>query len=103
MAGRRTPYRARTLAKRGRQQLGGASCSTSPRWVRGGIGLLFGSVLGGMLGGGVAMMLVNSATITEPLQSAIRLKSATMIPILGAVVGGAGVGIFAAAKPECGT
>jgi len=81
--------------------VGGTSCSTSPRWVRGGIGLLLGGVLGGMIGGGIAMVMVNSASITEPLQSAIRLKTATMLPIFGALVGGAGVGIFAAAKPEC--
>lgn len=102
MAGRRIPYRAKALARRGRQ-LGGASCSTSPRWARGGIGFLFGGVLGGMIGGGIAAMLVDSATITEPLQSVIRLKSATLIPIFGVIVGGAGVGIIAAAKPECST
>jgi uncharacterized membrane protein YdbT with pleckstrin-like domain len=85
-----------------RRDFGDATCSTSPRWVRGSVGLLIGGVLGSMIGGGIALAVTTSQfEITAPVEALARAKTlalvATGITVLGAV-GGLMIG---AQKPEC--
>lgn len=87
---------------RRRHAFGAAACSTSPRWVRGGVGFLIGTLLGGMVGGGIATAVITfRSDITEPVASINRIKTMTLvasgITIMGAI-GGLALG---AAKPEC--
>jgi len=90
------------LLKRNAPTLGDASCSNSPRWVRGGVGFLLGTLLGSMVGGGIAVAVTTMQTdITAPIESFKRAKMmwlvASGVTVLGAV-GGLAVG---SAKPEC--
>jgi uncharacterized protein DUF5661 len=87
----------------GRRQFGAASCSTSPRWVRGGVGFLIGGMLGGMIGGGLALAVATSKleTTTATTDAVKRVRNMALIAsgvsVLGAV-GGLAVGAW---KPEC--
>jgi hypothetical protein len=87
---------------RSKKHLGDASCSTSPRWVRGGVGFLLGTLLGSMIGGGLALAVTTTQfEITEPINAVSRVKTmavvATGITVLGAAAG-LTVGAW---KPEC--
>lgn len=83
-----------------RSGLGNAACAQSPRWVRGGVGFVLGTVLGSMVGGGIALAAAK-VDITDPAATVGRARLlavvATGTTILGAV-GGLALG---AAKPEC--
>lgn len=92
----------REYEKYRRAGFGGATCSTSPRWVRGGVGFLVGTMLGGMIGGGIALAVTTTQfEITAPIEAAKRTKNmavlASGVTILGAIAGLT----LGAAKPEC--
>jgi hypothetical protein len=98
------PYYVRGNVKHDRlvMPLGSSSCSTSPRWVRGGVGFLIGGMLGAMIGGGIAVGVTTlQADILQPITTYRRARTmaliGTGITVLGAV-GGLAVG---ASKPEC--
>ena len=84
------------------RNFGDATCSTSPRWVRGGVGFLIGGLLGGMIGGGIVLAVTTSQfELTAPIEAVQRAKNmalvASSITILGAV-GGLAIGAW---KQEC--
>lgn len=98
----RLVLKRREYEKYRRAAFGGATCSTSPRWVRGGVGFLIGTMLGGMIGGGIALAVTTTQfEITAPIEAAKRAKNmavvASGVTVLGAVAGLA----LGAAKPEC--
>jgi hypothetical protein len=85
-----------------RQHLGDATCSTSPRWVRGGVGFLLGGVLGGMIGGGIALAVTTAKLdITAPIES-VKLARNMALLTTGITVLGAASGLAMGAwKPDC--
>lgn len=88
--------------RRMRSTLGDKSCSTSPRWVRGGVGLLLGLVLGGMAGGGAAAAVVYwKASLTDPIDSFRIARTMSLVASGVTVVGGATGLLIGAHKPEC--
>lgn len=87
---------------RSRRALGSASCSKTPRVVRGGLGFLIGSMLGGMVGGGLAVAVVTTqADIFQPVSTLQRYKHWMLIASGIAVAGGIGGLAVGAHKPEC--
>lgn len=85
-----------------KSQLGDAACSTSPRWLRGGIGFLLGGVIGSMIGGGLAVAVTTAkADVTAPFATVATARRwwliGSGITTLTAL-GGLWIG---AAKPEC--
>lgn len=90
----------RALARR--NGLGDRYCSRSPRWVRGGVGMLLGTLLGGMIGGGVALAVTTSGfDITEPVDTVNRAKNMAVLTAVAVALGatsGLTIGVW---KPEC--
>ena len=87
---------------RRRHAFGAAACSTSPRWVRGGVGFLIGTLLGGMVGGGIATAVITfRSDITEPVASINRIKTMTLVASGVTVMGALGGLALGASKPEC--
>lgn len=93
---RRAPARSR------RRQLGNQSCATSPRWVRGGTGFVIGTLLGAMIGGGVALAITTSEfELTEPVSTVRRVKNMFLLTAGVATAGAIGGLTVGAWKPEC--
>lgn len=69
-----------------------ATCSTTPRWVRGGGGALIGALVGALVGGGVAFGLVSRRP-----NSVAPLALSVGTPLIGSIVGIA-IGVR---KPNC--
>jgi hypothetical protein len=81
---------------------GAAACSTSPRAVRGGIGFLLGAVLGGMVGGGVALAVTTTQfEVTAPIEAVKRAKNMYLVAAGITVLGAVGGLVLGTAKPEC--
>lgn len=81
-----------------RKQLRGstASCATSERWVRGGVGFVLGSMIGTMLGGGLAVLAA-----VEDTQSFVRNPWTVMLAPAFTIVGGIGGAVLGAHKQQC--
>lgn len=81
-------------------QLGAAIvCSTSPRWLRGGIGLVVGGMLGLLIGSAAG---IAAETSNIPLRRKRALSRVLGTIALGLTVTGAAGGAFIGArKPEC--
>lgn len=96
----RNYYRKLAKIHENSNQFGAASCSTSPRWLRGSVGFLIGTLLGGMVGGGVAVATANF-DLTEPLETLKRTRSMALIASGITIVGAIAGLTLAARKPEC--
>lgn len=84
------------------QSIGNASCSTSPRWVRGGVGFLLGGVLGSMIGGGIALAVTTTQfDISAPIDAVKRARNMALVATGVAVLGAAAGLTVGAWKPEC--
>lgn len=103
------PYQYESRAKREARAddprfngLGESSCSTWPRWARGGLGFLLGGMVGSMIGGGLAVAVATAkADMTAPFQTVNTAKRWWLIGS-GVTLAGAVGGLWvAAAKPEC--
>jgi len=80
----------------------GASCSTTPRLARGGLGFLLGGVLGAMIGGGAAVALAGTPTdAATATPTTSTLKKVGLLTAAVAVLGAAGGLAVGAWKPEC--
>lgn len=85
-----------------KSQLADSSCSTTPRWARGGLGFLIGGMIGGMIGGGVAFAVATAkADVTAPIETVSTYKRWYLIGSGVALLSAVGGMWVAAAKPEC--
>jgi hypothetical protein len=95
------------IERRGRKKiphwtLGDAACSTSPRWVRGGVGFLIGSALGAMVGGGIALAVTTASfEASAPVETLKRIRLTALIGTGVMMLGGVGGLVIGAANPEC--
>lgn len=79
-----------------RRRLEGAAtaCSTTERWVRGGVGWALGSMVGGMIGAGVGSVGIvehQGQPKTWPIYVAAGMT----------ILGGLGGALFGVRKPQC--
>jgi hypothetical protein len=98
---RRSPRRHLVGARR-RSSLGDKACSDSPRWVRGGVGFLLGTVLGAMTGAGIASGVVYwKASLLDPIGDIRLTRTMALVATATTVIGGGAGLLIGAHKPEC--
>lgn len=95
---RRRRSRSRHLALRG------AACSTTPRWLRGGLGFIVGGAVASLATGAALSLTVIPAVKAEVTAgrqpSQLMVAAPMLLPILGLT--GSAVGAYVGArKPEC--
>lgn len=94
--------RAKTYLAGSRRRLGDSHCSKSPRWIRGSVGFLIGTLLGGMVGGGTAIAITTlKFDITEPGEALKRAKNMTILASGITIAGAIGGLVIGSSKPEC--